>query len=95
MLEAERRQTGNVLIPNLMTIGAKFGQSRVHVQRVPEHDDVDHEAERAELIFLAFPVSLAQFTPLAMEYDTGELVAALAAIKLNQNAATIALVVDV
>ena len=52
-LEAEWRQAGDVL-PGLTTFSPELGQGRVHTQRVPEHDDVDHWAERAELVFLAF-----------------------------------------
>ncbi len=64
------------------------------VDRVPDHGDVDYEAESAELVLLALVVSLPQFAALAMEHDAGELVPALAAVELDQDTAAIGLVVD-
>ena len=55
-------------------------QRRVHIDRVPEHDDVDHQTEGAELVFLAFAIALPQLSALAMEHHAGELMAPLAAI---------------
>ena len=85
MLEAEQRQAGDVFTPGVLAYGTELSQGRVHVQRVPEHDYVDHETKRTELIFLAFPITLTQFAALAMDYGTGKLVAALATIELDQD----------
>ncbi len=42
------------------------------------------EALGAELVFLALSVALPQFAALAVEYDTGDLMATLAAVELHQ-----------
>jgi hypothetical protein len=47
------------------------------------------------LVFPTFSVTLAQLAPPAMKDDAGKLVTAFAAVKLDQDAATIGLVVDV
>jgi len=47
------------------------------------------------LVLLPFAVSLAQLAAPTMKDDVGELVTTFAAIKLDQDAATISLVVDV
>jgi hypothetical protein len=78
-LEAEWRQAGDVL-SGLTTFSPELGRGRVHTQRVPEHDDVDHWAERAELVF---PGALGQFASLAMEHGLGERVAAFATVELK------------
>ncbi|OHV19249.1 hypothetical protein BBK14_29360 [Parafrankia soli] len=45
------------------------------VAGVPQHDSVEDQAQRAELVFLAFPVGLAQFPALPMEDLAGQAVA--------------------
>ena len=75
--------------------GPKLFQRCVHVDRVPEDDEVDRQAKRTELVLLTFSVTLAQLAPPAMKDDAGELVTAFSAVKLDQDAATIGLVVDV
>jgi hypothetical protein len=61
MVEAQRGQAGDVFITNVVSAGAKLVQRRIHINRVPEHDDVDHEAEGAELVFLAFAIALIEW----------------------------------
>ncbi len=51
------------------------------VDGLPEHDDVDHHAERAELAFLAGLVALGEFAESAAEDIAGEAVAAFAAVQ--------------
>ena len=94
MLEPERRQTSNVSGEHLVALGAEPIERGVHVDRVPQHHEVDHDAERAEMVYLPFAVALAQLAALALGGDQGKLVAAFAAIELDQNAPAIALVVD-
>jgi hypothetical protein len=36
---------------------------------VPEHEHVERESERSELVFLAFAVGLAKFAAVAVEDD--------------------------
>src|SRR3954452_7712026 len=92
--EAQGREPGDVFGPDLVSLGAELVDRRIHVDRVPEHDEVDHEPKRAELVLLALAVALAELAPLAMEDDAGELVTALAAVELHQDAPAVALVVD-
>jgi hypothetical protein len=47
--------------------GTQLGDRVVEVLGVPEHERVEREAERAELIFLAFTVGLAPEPPLLVE----------------------------
>ena len=49
----------------------------VHVEGVPENDDVDHQPQRTQLVLLAFVVALTQLTPAdrekQFEPDCGDL----------------------
>ena len=77
-----------------MALGAQSIERGVHMDRVPRSDETDHHAERAELVFLPLAVALAQFAALAVEDDPGELIPARAAVELDEDAPTVALVVD-
>lgn len=57
-----RRQLGYVLIPELDAVCAQMGQYGLHEACVPQHDHVEHQAERTELVYGAFAVVLAQVT---------------------------------
>jgi hypothetical protein len=52
----QRGQAGRVGV----ALGAELAEGRVGVAGVPEHDGVEHKAERAELVLLALPVGLAE-----------------------------------
>ena len=54
VLVDERRESPD----NCVSIGLQLAQYRIHVVRVPEHDRIDDEAQRAELIFLPLFVAL-------------------------------------
>src|SRR3546814_3404689 len=77
-----------------MTVGAELVDRGVDVDRVPEHDQIDDEPKRAELIFLPFAVTLTKLTALAVEYGAGELVTALAPVELDQDASPVGFVID-
>src|SRR3546814_20760951 len=77
-----------------MTFGAELVERGVDVDRVPEHDQIDDEPKRAELIFLPFAVTLTKLTALAVEYGAGELVTALAPVELDQDASPVGFVID-
>src|SRR5450755_1107741 len=94
MLEHEGRQPGDVLGPGLVALSDELVQRRVHVDRVPKQDQIDHESERAELVLLTFAVALAQLAAPAVKDHPGELVTSLAAVKLSEDAPTVALVID-
>src|SRR3546814_15966721 len=76
-----------------MTFGAELVERGVDVDRVPEHDQIDDEPKRAELIFLPFAVTLTKLTALAVEYGAGELVTDLAPVELDQDASPVGFVI--
>jgi hypothetical protein len=78
VVKAERRQPGHILIAHIEAAGTELDERRVRVDCVPEHDDVHHQTEGAELVLLAFPIALPQFAALAVKNDTRELVPSLA-----------------
>jgi hypothetical protein len=94
MLVAERREPRDVLGFGVMSFSPELAERGIHVDGVPEHDEVDHEPERAELVLLAFAVALAQLATLAVEDDAGELMAAITAVELGEDATTVGFVVD-
>ena len=55
MLVDERRESPGIGVRNCVSIGP----AACSVARVPEHDGIDDEAQRAELIFLPLFVSAA------------------------------------
>jgi len=52
--------------------GAQCGDGGVNVAGVPQYDRVEDQAECAELVFLAFPIRLAQLAALAVEQLAGQ-----------------------
>ncbi len=61
------------LIPDgLAGGGAQCGDGGVDVAGVPQYDRVEDQAECAELVFLAFPIRLAQLAALAVEQLAGQ-----------------------
>ena len=55
----QRREPCQVLVADLAAVGADVAYGVVHVLGVPEREHVEREAERGELVFLAFAVGLA------------------------------------
>ena len=39
----------------------------IDVDRIPQHNNVDHQTKSAQLVLLSFPVALTQFTPLTVK----------------------------
>jgi hypothetical protein len=64
----------------------------VDVAGVPEHHHVQHEAERAELVFLAFPVRLAQLAALPVKDLAGQPVPRLLNVQLSGDPPPVTLV---
>ncbi len=94
MLVAERRQPCLVFWLHGVAFAAQLRQHRIHVQRVPKHDHVHDQAERAQLVFLPFAVALEQLAALAVENLARQAVAAFTEIQLQQRGATAGFVVD-
>ena len=72
VLVPERRQSGDILRPGLVTFGTELVHGCVHVDRVPEHDEVDDQPEYSKLILLSPAVALAKFAALTVENDAYE-----------------------
>ena len=77
-----------------MAGGAQLGDGVVEVLAVPDHERVEREAERAELVFLAVAVGLAQLALVAVEDDPGDGVSALVAVEPEAGLAAELLAVD-
>jgi hypothetical protein len=60
-------QPGDVGVERRVAVGAELGEGGVGVAGVPQHDDVQDQAQDAELVFLAFAVALAELSALAVE----------------------------
>jgi hypothetical protein len=59
-LSPNEGQPGGVLTDDRVTGGPQTRDGGVDVSGVPQHHGVEHQAEHAELVFLAFPVCLPQ-----------------------------------
>ena len=95
MLEHQRRQSGDVRRLYGKPLGPELFQSCMNVERVPQDDNIHHETERAKLIFLSLPITLAQFAPLAMKDRACQFVAVLAPIQLCECPSSFRLVIDI
>ena len=58
VLVDERRESPDISVRNGVSIGLQLAQYGIQVACVPEHDRIDDEAQRAELIFLPLFVAL-------------------------------------
>ena len=95
MLVTKWRQAGNILVTDQEAFGPQLSQGGIHIDGIPQDDEVDHEAEGAKLVLLAIAVALAQLPTAPMEDDTGELVALFTPVELDQDAPAVGLVVNV
>lgn len=62
---------------------------------VPQHDHVEHQAERTGLVFLPLAIVLPQLASLAVEDGAGDAVPPLATVELSQRAPALGFVIDV
>ena len=62
----ERGQPGDVLVVHGLAAAAQVLDDGVEVARVPQHDGVEDQAERGELVFLAFAVGLPDLAAVAL-----------------------------
>lgn len=95
MFKAERREARDIFWEDFVAFCAELIECGVHIDGVPKSYEVDDDTERAELVFLSFAVSLPELAPFPMEDDAGELMAFLAPVELDQDAAAILVIVDV
>lgn len=78
----ERGEAGDVLVLDVVALGAELGDGGIQVAGVPQDDGVEDQAERGELILLALAVRLADLAPAAVADRTGQAVAGLPACYL-------------
>ena len=95
MLEGERRDPGDVGLTNVPSFAGELVERRLDVDRVPKRDDVEGQAEGAELLLLLLAVDLPDLAPVAVANAPGQAVAELLAVELGQDAASLLLAVDV
>jgi hypothetical protein len=95
VVKSERRQTRDVLITHFKTIGFQIIDSLVHVERVPEHNHIDDQAQCAELVLLPLLVLLAHFPLLSMKDRPRQSMTLFAAQQLNEDAAAVGGIVNV
>src|SRR2546423_9102528 len=73
----------------------KLRERRVHVDRVPQDDDIEGQAQSAKLILLPFTIALPQLAALPVEDLTGHAVAAFASVELPERRTAATFVIDV
>ena len=95
MFVDEGLQPCDIFIAHQKAFLPQWLQRRIHVDRIPQDDDVDHQPKRTQLILLALAVTLAQFAALAMEDGPGQAVPALATVELSEDSPPPALVINV
>jgi hypothetical protein len=79
VLVLERGEALEVFVGDLVAGGSEVCDRVVEVLGVPEHERIECEAERADLVFLAVSVGLAQLTLVSVEDDSGDGVTAFVA----------------
>jgi hypothetical protein len=79
------RQPCHVFRKHWKALGPELLECRIDIKRVPENDDVDHEPEGSKLVFLPFPIALAQFAPFAVKNCPCQLVAVLTTCSGERN----------
>jgi hypothetical protein len=84
--EAHGRRTSNVRRQDISATLSQVIQCRVDVPGVPERDRVHHQAQRVELVFLSFPIPLAELAPLPVEGGAGQAVAEQGRASINSGA---------
>jgi hypothetical protein len=70
-------------------------QCCLHVQGVPEHNGIGHQAKRIQLIFLPFTIRFTDFPSLPVADGAGNLVPALTPVQLSEDATPVDLVIDI
>src|SRR5262249_26460468 len=70
-------------------------QRRLDVERVPEHQHVDHQAQRPQLVLLTFSITLADFAAVPVAGRSRHGMPRLASVQLSQDPSAIPRVIDV
>src|SRR5262245_43765644 len=77
MVIYQGRESSHIFIPHLHAFGTQLLQGCFHIEGIPQHNRIDDQPQRSELVFLAFAVPLAEFSSLAMEDGPCHTMAAL------------------
>jgi hypothetical protein len=80
VLENERGKPRQVFGLDGIAFACKLIQSSVDVKGIPQNNDVHDQAQRAQLILLPLPISLAQLSSLPVEYGAAQFVPVFASI---------------
>jgi hypothetical protein len=64
-------------------------ECRFHIDGIPQHNGIDDQAQRPELIFLAFTIPLAEFAALTVKDSACHAVAAFTTVELGEDTPTI------
>lgn len=94
MLPENGRQSGDVLRVDVEALLAQPCKRFLHADGVPVRDGIECQAERSQPLFLPLPQGVRTFAPVAMADPSGELVAKLLPVELDENAAPEVRVVD-
>ena len=78
---AEGGESGDVGGVGVVTVGGEVVEGGLGVDGLPQHDDVEHDAQGVELVFLADLVVLAELATMAVEYVAGQAVSGFAAVE--------------
>jgi hypothetical protein len=90
-----RREAFEVGVEDGVASRAEFADGVVEVDGVPRRDRVQDESERAELVFDAVAVAVAQLAFAVVERGPGEVVAAFLEVADRFDLSPVGLVVDV
>ncbi|MGY3334152.1 hypothetical protein ACVW0K_000251 [Streptomyces filamentosus] len=89
MVPHERRKSRDVLVADLMAVGAELGDGGVHVPGVEEDPGVEDETEGADLVLHAVLVALVELPGTAVEDLPGERVPAFLKVGLHLGLAAV------
>jgi hypothetical protein len=85
---SERREPGDVFGCHGLSPSPKGLKCRIHVDGIPEHDDVEHQSRRTKLILLTFAIPLPQFTSASVESGPPKTLPPFVEIQLRQDASS-------
>jgi hypothetical protein len=77
------RQARHILLADLESFRAQLDHGGVHVAGVEQHQRVEREAKRADLIFHPLAIVLVQMAGLTMENSPGQSVPAFSQVGLG------------
>lgn len=89
MVAHERGEAGDILVADVKAVGAQAIEGGVHVAGVEQHQGVEDQAERADLVLHALLVVLVELASAAVEDLAGERVAALLEVGLGLDLAPV------